>query len=484
MEVGFFRQHSQMAVVKQALYLYLILLFTCTEALGAEPKDLMVVKVTRSKVDAALTINGRWGRFINGKSYQQMPLDTYMGWQYVTYYDKLRRVSVGRRKLPDGPWELISFEDYLFEGDDNHNVTVLGICHGDGTIHLAFDHHGEPLNYRVSLPGAATDPNNVQWNASLFSDVRDCLKQGEPLSNVTYPRFVPTPQGGLLFVSRNGGARDGKATLAEYDPVQGSWSSRWEVTSNEGLYVFGNKESDRRNAYLNGVHYGDGSERLHMSWGWREKGLSKMHNVNYTYSDDNGRNWFNSHGQQIGSPGQLIDINSPGLAVWEVTPEQGLDNQEGQYVDALDRPHIIVWHLLNGKTDSMRDPANSAYYHYWRDTTGTWKQNEIFGPVGDGEDKQRNRPKILSTPDNDLIAMFNNNAKIVIMSATAENQYRDWKVIHKEEGPWDGEPLPDLGRWREEGLLSIYMQKDPSKDGEPTDLYIIDFIVSSTGKNK
>jgi hypothetical protein len=52
---------------------------------------------------------------------------------------------------------------------------------------------------------------------------------------------VHTPKGGLLFVSRDGGARDGKATLAEYDPDQGGWSSRWEVTSSEGLYVFGDK---------------------------------------------------------------------------------------------------------------------------------------------------------------------------------------------------------------------------------------------------
>ena len=178
-----------------------------------QKSGLTVTKVTRSKVDAALTIEGRWGTFINGKSYQQMPIDTYRGWQYVTYYDQQRRVSIGRRKLPDGAWELISFEDYLFEGDDNHNVTVLGISRSDGTIHLAFDHHGEPLKYRVSQPGVATDPDNVQWNASLFGDVRDWLKQGETLSNVTYPRFVLTPQGGLLFVSRNGGARDGKATV-------------------------------------------------------------------------------------------------------------------------------------------------------------------------------------------------------------------------------------------------------------------------------
>jgi len=472
--------------MEKIIHLIVILSITMGVATCSAQKQrsgLTVTKVTRSKVGSALTIDGRWGTFINGKSYQQMPVDTYKGWQYVTCYDPQRHVCIGRRKLPDGAWELIHFTDYLFGGNDNHNVAVLGISHGDGTIHLAFDHHGEPLNYRVSQPGAATDPDNTQWNASLFSDVRDWLKQGEHLSNVTYPRFVPTPQGGLLFVSRNGASQNGKITFAEYKPDGGGWSRRRDVTSNQGMYVFGDKEFDHRNAYLNGVHYRKGSKRLHMSWCWREA-LARMHDLNYAYSDDNGRNWFNSAGRQIGSPGQLISVNSPGLVAWEITPDQGLDNQQGQYVDDLDRPHICVWHLLNGETSKDRDPANSAYYHYWRDETGLWRQNKIFSPVGGGEDEQRNRPKILSTSDNDLIAMFNNKERIVLVSATAENQYRDWSVIHVEEGPWDGEPLPDLNRWREEGVLSIYMQKNPSKNGEPTDLYVVDFSFAATGKNK
>jgi hypothetical protein len=58
-----------MALPKQLLCLCLILLFTGTVAMGAEPKGMTVTKVTRSKVDTALTIDGRWGTFINGKSY-------------------------------------------------------------------------------------------------------------------------------------------------------------------------------------------------------------------------------------------------------------------------------------------------------------------------------------------------------------------------------------------------------------------------------
>ena len=47
-----------------------------------------------------------------------------------------------------------------------------------------------------------------------------------------------------------------------------------------------------------------------------------------------------------------------------------------------------------------------------------------------------------------LIAMFNNRARIILLGATAKNRYRDWKVIHREDSPWDGEPLPDVSRWR------------------------------------
>ena len=189
-------------------------------------------------MDVGLTIHGDWGTFINGKSYQQMPLDTYKGWQYTTYYDQKRRLSIARRKLPAGAWEVVHFEDYIFEGNDNHNVTVLDICRKDGTIHLSFDQHNESLHYRVSEPGVASNPDKVKWDASLFGEVRDWLKKGERLESVTYPRFVPTPEGNLLFVSRHGRPRNGYVTLCTYDPTQGGWSDRWPVTKHEGTYVF------------------------------------------------------------------------------------------------------------------------------------------------------------------------------------------------------------------------------------------------------
>ncbi len=476
---------------KMKKIIQLILIIAITTGVTAcnlqnQKSGLTVTKVTRSKVDAALTIEGRWGTYINGKSYQQMPLDTYKGWQYVTYYNQQRQLCLARRKLSKGAWQIIHFDDYVFEGNDNHNVTVLGICRKDGTIHLAYDHHNDPLHYRVSQLGVANNPEAIKWSKNLFSDTRDWLKKGKPITRLTYPIFIQTPEGNLLFISRIGIPIDGQVRLSIYDPDKNGWSDSWNVTSQNGVYTFEGKTSKSRYAYLNGVHYGP-SGRLHISWCWREDMGSVFRNVNYAYSDDNGQHWFNSAGQKIAGPGELISTDSPGIKVWDVTPHQGQEVMMGQYVDGLDRPHIVISRLRDGEAPlplGKRDESKSAYYHYWRDDKGMWHQNEIYFPIGGGADSERNRAKILATPDNDLIVMFNNKAKIVLMSATAENQYRDWKMIHEEEGPWDGEPLPDLSRWREEGILSIYMQKNPSKDGEPTDLYVVDFSISVTGKNK
>jgi hypothetical protein len=39
--------------------------------------------VEDSVVDRAITIVGKWGTYINGKSYQQEALVTHNGWQYT-----------------------------------------------------------------------------------------------------------------------------------------------------------------------------------------------------------------------------------------------------------------------------------------------------------------------------------------------------------------------------------------------------------------
>src|SRR5512140_3387969 len=107
-------------------------------------------KVGDSIVDAAALCftQGTWGICVNGQSFQQDALTSFNGYQYATYYDSSRRLCVARRIAAGSDWKVIRFEDYRLKGNDTHNVAILGICPADGTIHLAFDHHGSPLHYR------------------------------------------------------------------------------------------------------------------------------------------------------------------------------------------------------------------------------------------------------------------------------------------------------------------------------------------------
>jgi len=99
---------------------------------------------------------------INANSFQQNALTTVNGWQYAGYYTdeingertKSCYVHLARRQLSSdelnkaGEWQTFLFDDYQQSVDDGHNTISIGICKGDGTIHLAFDHHCD----REALP--------------------------------------------------------------------------------------------------------------------------------------------------------------------------------------------------------------------------------------------------------------------------------------------------------------------------------------------
>ena len=67
-------------------------------------------------------------------------------------------------------------------------------------FHLAFDHHGDPLNYRISKAKAANEPSTTVWDATLFGPVVDSLVHGSRVTGVTYPRFVMAHEGTPLHV--------------------------------------------------------------------------------------------------------------------------------------------------------------------------------------------------------------------------------------------------------------------------------------------
>ena len=436
-----------------------------------------------SLVDAqALTIKGGFGQAINGKSFQQDAVVSFEGFQYVAYYDAARWVCVARRALPYGDWGIVRLMDYTFESNDAHNTISMGLCAKDGTIHLAFDHHGHPLHYRVSRKGAASRPSKVPWEADLFGPVLGALEKDKPIQ-ITYPRFIPTPDGGLQFCYRRGGSGSGDRMLVDYDPASGAWKGTRQIDSGKGLWRAGEIKSNSRCSYPNGYDYGPFG-RLHATWVWREGPQTANHDLMYVYSEDRGTTWKNSRGEIIEGPPAL---DSPGITAVEISHKLGLMNTHGQAVDSKGRIHTVMWHCTEESLKTAGSapgetrwgpPGTQRYHHYWRDGKGVWQHRELPGAVG-------KRPKILmDEADNAFLILrgngqFSHAGALVIAAASAASEWTDWQVIHVEKGPFGNEMLADTSRWKKEGVLSVMAQEAPDQPHQPTALYILDFAFGS-----
>jgi len=446
-----------------------------------------LVKTGDSLVDSgALTLpaGATFGSAINGEAFQGDLIHTSAGWQYVAYYDGARQVCVARRRLPAGAWEVIRFTDYQFKSNDAHNTISLGICEQDGTIHLAFDHHVSPLHYRVSRPGVARHPESVLWAANLFGPVHsDLVAAGEHVV-VTYPRFWSTPTGGLQVHYRRGGSGNGDNMLADYDPVTHTWPAARQIDSGKGVFQDELGVNTHRNAYPNGYDY-DGSGRLQATWVWRESAQGANHDLLYAYSDDLGHTWNSDSGLYITNP---ASIDTPDLVVEKISRRQGLMNNQAQAVDAQNRVHVVMWSALTETATNAvaaaiwGAPEDRRFHHYWRERAGIW-HDDILPWVG------VSRPRLFADGQSNLILIYNRPAAdaamqagiyftrgdLVVAEATAAQQWRDWRVLTVEKGPFMNEMLGDAARWQAEQVLSIVVQATPQVMGTPSALRVLDY---------
>jgi hypothetical protein len=421
-------------------------------------KNIRLEKIAASIIDPGGLVmpSGRYGRTFNGTSFQQDGLVTHDGWQYATWYNADRRVCVGRRKLPGGDWQRIVFEDYKVHTNDAHNVPALGICGGDGTIHLSWDHHCSPLRYRRSRPGVASRPEAIEWSADLFGPVRGHLLIKQRVNSVTYPRFLKAPEGRLQFIYRVGGSGNGDWHLADYDPAKGDWTADAVFISRRGVY----EGSSSRCAYLNDPRYDDRG-RLILSFCWRETSNPvSNHDLNFALSEDRGVTWKGNEGEPIGRRGKTpLSVATAGLRVWEIPTGRALINSTTTAVDSAGRVHVVTYHMPEAEsrdTNWRRSLAKRRYFHYWRDAGGKWYRRQM-GFTG-------SRPKLWMDGRDNAFLVFNAGGKLTIAAALAAGQWADWQVVHTEDGAVVGEPLVDA--YRGDGMLSIYVQQVPEKSDQ------------------
>jgi hypothetical protein len=64
---------------------------------------------------------------------------------------------------------------------------------------------------------------------------------------------------------------------------------------------------------------------------------------------------------------------------------------------------------------------------------------------------------------------------LVIACATSAAQWKDWRILAIEPGPFINEMLADPTRWKAQNILSIIVQQTPKVIGTPSPLRVIDY---------
>lgn len=429
---------------------------------------------------------------VHGVTFQQDGLTTHRGWQYAAYYqgnlsNSVGKVAVARRPLPHGDWQTLVLDDYSFTTVDSHNDVVLGICAADGTLHLSFDHHVNDLNYRVSVPGVVDDPESVVWSPALFGPVVDRLAGPAVMTQVTYPRFIPTPDGKLLFTYRSGSSGGGDEVLYEYDGGTRAWSLVGQYTTRSGTYTGTFASGSDRNGYFDNTLF-DRNGRLHATWCWRETpNASSNHDLLYAYSDDAGRTWKNQASSTISVAGSsFISVASPGIIAWPIPQSRNYINNSAMTVDAAGRVHVVAWHLPAAAPDmafttSLSSP--SRFIHYWRGTDGVWRKNETT--------LTGTRAKLHADDDGRLFLAYGDATNIRIAAAdpaadpesNPTNSWNNWAALNLSGALPAGRAntinlITDTARWDQDRILSIYAQETNPSGTPPSPLHVLDYHVS------
>ena len=199
--------------------------------------------------------------------------------QYVAFYDDQRQMTVAARKLGSNRWDFARLPSPV--GWDSHNEVVMALDRG-GYLHLSGNMHAVPLVYfRTTRP----------YDIHSFERVPAMLGRNE--ERCTYPRFLRTPAGDLVFTYRDGRSGNGSQIFNIYDERARAWRRLMDTPFTDG--------QGRMNAYFVGPVRGpDGF--FHMVWTWRDTpDCATNHDLSYARSRDLVH-WETSGGKPLPLP--------------------------------------------------------------------------------------------------------------------------------------------------------------------------------------
>lgn len=243
--------------------------------------------------------------------------------QYAAYYGADATLTLAKRRIGEDRWQI---RRTAFKGNatDAHNHISL-VVDGAGYLHVAWDHHNDPLHYARS-----TTPGGLELGAPA-------AMRGDLERAVTYPQFHRLPDGDLLFLYRSGGSGNGQTVMNRYR----SGSGRWERVHSNLIDGQG-----KRSAYWDMTV--DKGGVLHLAWVWRESGdVATNHDLAYARSQDGGATWTGLDGQALALP-----LTEAGASyALKIAQHSNLMNSPVVAADSAGRPFITTyWSPAPGAT--------------------------------------------------------------------------------------------------------------------------------------
>ncbi|MDZ4802422.1 MAG: BNR repeat-containing protein [Bryobacteraceae bacterium] len=207
---------------------------------------------------------------------------THGGHQFVAFYSADRQMTVAERTLPGRVWRFTRLDSKL--AWDSHNSLTLAVD-SEGYLHLSGNMHVVPLVYFRST--RALDASSLERVPSMV---------GRDEEKCTYPVWLKSARGELIFTYRDGRSGSGNQIYNIYDAKARTWKRLLDQPLTDG--------QGRMNAYFQGPLLGpDGW--WHLVWTWRDTpDCSTNHDLSYARSRDL-THWETSDGRLLPLPIKL-----------------------------------------------------------------------------------------------------------------------------------------------------------------------------------
>lgn len=378
---------------------------------------------------------------INAVIFRRNSVTTFKNTQFTAYYDASSHLVLAKRKLGTDSWEVKRTE-YTGNTADAHNAISIAVD-GQGYLHVSWDHHNNPLRYAKSLSPMSMELGPMQ------------SMTGKLEKDVTYPEFHNMPNGDLLFFYRSGESGRGNMVMNRYDVSRGIWEQLHDnLIDGEG----------ERNAYWQACV--DRKGTVHLSWVWRETwDVSTNHDMAYARSDDGGKTWEKSNGEEYSLP---INVETAEYA-WKIPQRSSLINQTAIYADKKGNPYIATYWNDTGKTQYQ------IIYNQgkaWKKSNLGFRQSGF--DLGGGGTKQIpiSRPQVLVKRHwgkTALYLIFNDAERghKASIAYTPDLGSENWQVTDlttETVGQW--EPSYDIALWKKKKAFHLFVQKVVQLDGE------------------